>query len=81
MLLGRNTVNHAHANLYDVNRIEGAVRDHIKSLGIIIHMEKRVRDVEFDGHKIKGLYLADDSFVDGDILLKQQELQVLWVTA
>ena len=61
---------HKHANLYDVNRIEGAVRDHIKSLGITIHMEKRVRDVEFDGHKIKGLYLADDSFVDGDIFIE-----------
>ena len=61
---------HKHASLYDVNRIEGAVRDYIKSLGIVIHMEKRVRDVEFDGHKIKGLYLADDSFVDGDIFIE-----------
>ena len=24
----------------------------------------------FDGHKIKGLYLADDSFVDGDIFIE-----------
>lgn len=61
---------HKHASLYDVNRIEGAVRDYIKSLGIVIHMEKRVRDVEFDGHKIKGLYLADDNFVDGDIFIE-----------
>lgn len=61
---------HKHASLYDVNRIEGAVRDYIKSLGIVIHMEKRVRDVEFDGHKINGLYLADDSFVDGDIFIE-----------
>ena len=30
---------HKHATLYDVNIIEGAVREHLKSLGINIHME------------------------------------------
>lgn len=61
---------HKHANLYDVNKIEGIVRDYIKSLGIILHMESRVSDVEFDGHKIKGIYLADDSYIEGDVFIE-----------
>lgn len=61
---------HKHASLYDVNRIEGSVRDHIESLGIKVHMEARVRDVEFDGHKIKGIYLADDSYIEGDVFIE-----------
>ena len=33
-------------------------------------MESRVRDVEFDGHKIKGLYLADDTYTEGDVFIE-----------
>ena len=60
----------AHATLYDVNRIEGEVKDYLKNMGIELHMEERVRDVEFDGHKIKGIYLADDTYVEGDIFIE-----------
>lgn len=61
---------HKHASLYDVNKIEGEVRDYLKSLGIKLHMQSRVRDVDFDGHKIKGIYLADDSYVEGDVFIE-----------
>ena len=37
---------HEHAFLYDVNKIEGAVRDYLVDMGISIHMESRVRDVD-----------------------------------
>ena len=33
-------------------------------------MESRVSDVEFDGHKIKGIYLSDDSYIEGDIFIE-----------
>ncbi|WP_143318442.1 FAD-dependent oxidoreductase [Clostridium sp. HBUAS56017] len=61
---------HVHATLYNVNKIEGEVKDYVETLGINLHMESRVRDVEFDGHKIKGLYLADDTFVEGDVFIE-----------
>jgi hypothetical protein len=61
---------HKHASLYNVNKIEGEVKDYVESLGINLHMESRVRDVEFDGHSIKGIYLTDDTYVDGDIFIE-----------
>lgn len=61
---------HDHATLYDVNRIEGHVRDYLIEMGINLYMEQRVTDVKFDGHKIKGIYLADDTYVEGDIFIE-----------
>lgn len=61
---------HKHASLYDVNKIEGVIRDYVKSLGINIHMESRVQDVNFDSHKIKGICLSDDTYVEGDVFIE-----------
>lgn len=61
---------HKHASLYDVNKIEGVIRDYVKSLGINIHMESRVQDVNFDGHKIKGIYLSDETYIEGDVFIE-----------
>lgn len=61
---------HDHATLYDVNRIEGHVRDYLIEMGINLYMEQRVTDVKFDGHKIKGIYLTDDTYVEGDIFIE-----------
>jgi len=61
---------HKNATLYNVNKIEGEVKDFVESLGINLHMESRVSDVEFDGHKIKGIYLSDDSYIEGDIFIE-----------
>ncbi len=61
---------HKHATLYDVNRIEGEVRDYLKYIGINIHMEKRVRDVEIEKKRIKGIYLADDTYIEGDVFVE-----------
>ena len=61
---------HKHATLYDVNIIEGHVRQHLISLGINVHTEKRVKDVDVDKGKIKGILLSDDSVVYGDAFIE-----------
>lgn len=61
---------HKHASFYDVNKIEGITKDFLINIGVEIHMESRIRDVEFDGHKIKGVYLSDDSYVEGDVFIE-----------
>lgn len=61
---------HKHATLYDVNRIEGVVKDHLIALGINVHMEKRVKDVDVDKNKIKGILLSDDSSVAGNVFVE-----------
>ena len=61
---------HKHATLYDVNKIEGVVRDYLKEKGINLHMEKRVMDVDFENNKINGLLLSDYSYVKGDVFIE-----------
>ena len=59
-----------HATLYDVNKIEGVVRDYLKEKGINLHMEKRVMDVDFENNKINGLLLSDYTYVKGDVFIE-----------
>lgn len=61
---------HKHATLYNVNTIEGEVSRYLKSLGINILMESRVNDVDFENGKIKGVYLSDDTYIDGDVFIE-----------
>ena len=61
---------HKHATLYDVNIIEGEVRDHLKSLGINLHMESSVKDVDVENKKIKGILLSDDTYIKGDVFIE-----------
>lgn len=61
---------HKHASLYDVNIIEAEVRKHLNSLGIKIFTETRVKDVDVEGNKIKGIILADDTYVSGDVYIE-----------
>ncbi|MPM42923.1 hypothetical protein SDC9_89595 [bioreactor metagenome] len=61
---------HEHAWLYDVNKIEPAVRRHLLSLGIKLNMVTRVVDVERYDNKIKGVYLSDGTFVEGDVFVE-----------
>ena len=60
---------HKHASLYDVNIIEAEVRKYLDNLGVKIFTEKRVNDVDIEENKIKGIILADGSYVDGDIYI------------
>ncbi|WP_244835382.1 FAD-dependent oxidoreductase [Clostridium sp. BJN0001] len=61
---------HKHASLYDVNKIEGAVRRYLLSKGIKLLLESRVNDVEFSNGKIKGVYLANDEYIPGDVFIE-----------
>ena len=61
---------HKHATLYDVNKIEGVVRDYLREKGINLHMEKRVMDVDFENNKINGLLLSDYTYVKGDVFIE-----------
>lgn len=61
---------HKHATLYDVNIIEGAVRKHLKDLGINVYTESRVKDVDVDNQKIRGIILSDDRYIDGDVFIE-----------
>ena len=61
---------HKHATLYDVNKIEGVVRDYLKEKGINQHKKKRVMDVDFENNKINGLLLSDYTYVKGDVFIE-----------
>lgn len=61
---------HKHAWLYDVNKIEPDVRKHLTDMGIKINLLSRVIDVKKEGSKIEGIYLADGSYVEGDVFIE-----------
>ena len=61
---------HKHASLYDVNKIEGVVRDYLEEKGINLHLEARITDVDFENNKINGILLSDGSYVKGDVYIE-----------
>lgn len=61
---------HNHAWLYDVNKIEPEVRTHLANMGIEINVLSRVIDVEKESSKIKGIYLSDGTYVEGDVFIE-----------
>lgn len=61
---------HKHATLYNVNMIEGEVYKYLESLNINIMMESRVNDINLDGQKIKGVYLSDGTYIEGDVFIE-----------
>ncbi|HON42773.1 MAG TPA: FAD-dependent oxidoreductase [Bacillota bacterium] len=50
---------HLHASLYDVNRVEAAVRRALTELGVHLMLESRAVDVEKEGDRISRLVLSD----------------------
>ena len=50
---------HLHASLYDVNRVEAAVRRALVELGVHLMFESRAVDVQKDGDRISRLVLSD----------------------
>lgn len=57
---------HQHASLYNVNRIEPAVRKYIVGMGIKLRMVSRVVDVSMDGTRLKGVYLFNGEYIEAD---------------
>jgi hypothetical protein len=61
---------HEHAALYDVNKIEPAVKEYLEGMGINIHLISRITDVEKEGNKLKGVYLSDGTIVEGEVFVE-----------
>jgi hypothetical protein len=61
---------HKHANLYDVTKVEPAVRRYIKNMGIEVILEARAADVEMDGNTIKAIYLSDGTMIEGEVFVE-----------
>ncbi|EDS77886.1 FAD-dependent oxidoreductase [Clostridium massiliodielmoense] len=61
---------HEHAWLYDVNLIEAEVRNYLMDMGIDIHLISRVVNVEKEGNKIKGVYLSNGTYIEGDAFIE-----------
>ncbi|WP_410506209.1 FAD-dependent oxidoreductase [Haloimpatiens sp. FM7315] len=61
---------HEHAWLYNVNKIEPAVKNYLLDIGIELNLISRVIDVKKEDSNIKGIYLADGSYVEGDIFIE-----------
>ncbi len=61
---------HKHAWLYNTNKIEPAVAKHLKAMDIEVNMITRVVDIKKEGNKIKGIYLSDKQYVEGDVFIE-----------
>jgi len=63
-------MNLAHAWLYDVNRIEAEVCKYLLEMGIKLRLSSRVVNVEKEKDSIKGIYLSDGSYEEGDVFIE-----------
>ncbi|AYD39947.1 FAD-dependent oxidoreductase [Clostridium fermenticellae] len=61
---------HKHAWLYDVNKIEPAVRKYLLDKGIKLNLISRVVDVDMDDTKIKGIFTADGEYEEADVFIE-----------
>lgn len=61
---------HAHAWLYDVNLIEAEVKEYLLNMGIEVNVISRVIDVAKEGGRLKGIYLSDGTYVEGDVFIE-----------
>ena len=60
---------HAHASLYDIAKIEPAIKALLKSKGIEVRTLARVKDVEMDGDKMVAVILTNDEKISGDVFI------------
>ncbi len=61
---------HKHATLYDVAKIEPAIKKVLLNAGVEIKLQARAKDVEMDGDKIIGIVLQDGQVVKGDVFVE-----------
>lgn len=60
---------HKHATLYDVAKIEPAVRRKLAAAGVEVHTQARFKDVEMDGKKIVAVITEDGRKFTGDVFV------------
>ena len=53
-----------------MNKIEPAVKAHLKEMGVKINLISRITDIEKEKGKIKGIYLSDGTYVEGDVFIE-----------
>lgn len=61
---------HKHASLYDVARIEPAVRRHLIDLGVDVRLMSRVKGIENDGNKVVAVLTDNDERFEGDVFVE-----------
>ncbi|WP_227767156.1 FAD-dependent oxidoreductase [Zhaonella formicivorans] len=61
---------HKHASLYDVARIEPAVRRHLIDLGVDVRLMSRVKGIENNGNKVVAVLTDNDERFEGDVFVE-----------
>lgn len=61
---------HKHASLYDITKIEPAVKTFLLSRGISIVMESRVVDIKLDGQAVRGVITSEGLEIAGDVFVE-----------
>jgi hypothetical protein len=60
---------HKHADLYDIALVEPAFAALLKSKGIEVRLESRVKDAKVQGGRITAVVLDDDTELTGDVFI------------
>ncbi|WP_395858058.1 FAD-dependent oxidoreductase [Dethiobacter alkaliphilus] len=60
---------HKHSSLYDVGTIEPIIKKYLLDLGVEIHFESRIVDVDMKENSIKKVIIDDDTFFRGDVFI------------
>lgn len=61
---------HKHATLYDVAKIEPAVRRKLNDAGVQFKLQCRIADVKMEGQKIMAVQDAEKNSYDGDVFIE-----------
>ncbi|ADL07906.1 FAD-dependent oxidoreductase [Thermosediminibacter oceani] len=61
---------HKHATLYDVAKVEPAVRKVLLDAGVEVHTRSRVKDVEMDGNRITAVITDNNEKFHGDVFVE-----------
>ncbi|TYP59883.1 FAD-dependent oxidoreductase [Thermosediminibacter litoriperuensis] len=61
---------HKHATLYDVAKVEPAVRRILAEAGVEVHTRSRVRDIEMEGNRITAVITDNDEKFYGDVFVE-----------
>lgn len=61
---------HKHVTLYDVAKIEPAVRRKLQKYGVEYRLSARVRDITVDGNRVKSVITDTDDEIYGDVFIE-----------
>lgn len=61
---------HKHANLYDIAKIEPAVKRKLEAAGVEYRLRTRVTDVKMEGKKILAVVDQDNNTYEGDVFVE-----------